>query len=81
MKLFSAIAVLFVLASLSATAAASETKYSDRTEYSFDDDVVIGDLMRPDDADIVVRRRGKESSLITVRQDFVPELLKSVEDI
>ena len=81
MKFFFAVVLLFMMGTFSLTAAANEPKYSDRTEYRFDDAVVIGDLVRPDDEGIVVRRRGKESSLITVRQNFVPELLKSVEDI
>ncbi len=84
MKAFCTLMVLAALSSFPVSAAAKETKQpaiSDRTEYNFDDDVVVGDLMRPDDADIVVRQRGKESSLIVVRQNFVPELLKSVEDI
>lgn len=62
-------------------AAAQETRFLDTTEYRFDDDVVLGDLVRPDDADIVVRRRGKERSLIKVRTHFIPEMLKSVEDL
>ena len=55
--------------------------YADTTEYSFDDDVVEGDLVRPDGEMTVVRKQGKQRSLIKVRQHFVPEMLKSVEDI
>lgn len=56
-------------------------EYADSTEYSFDDDVVEGDLVRPDGEMTVVRKKGKQRSLIRVRQHFVPEMLKSVEDI
>ena len=81
MKTLLALMIFFSLNAFPIMAAAKDTMVSNRTEYTFDDDVVTGDLVRPDDADIVVRRRGKESSLIKVRQNFVPELLMSVEDI
>jgi hypothetical protein len=55
--------------------------YAETTEYTFDDDVVTGDLVRPDGAAIVSRKRGSERSLIRVRQHFIPEMLKSVEDL
>ncbi len=62
-------------------ASAQETKYAEKTEYTFDDDVVTGDLVRPDGELIVKRKKGKERSLIRVRKHFVPEMLKSVEDL
>ena len=57
------------------------TQYAEKTEYTFDDDVVTGDLVRPDGELTVVRKKGKQRSLIKVRQHFIPEMLKSVEDI
>jgi hypothetical protein len=56
-------------------------QYAEKTEYTFDDDVVTGDLVRPDGELTVVRKKGKQRSLIRVRQHFIPEMLKSVEDI
>ncbi|MCP4675755.1 MAG: hypothetical protein GY854_09665 [Deltaproteobacteria bacterium] len=55
--------------------------YAEKTEYSFDDDVVTGDLVRPDGELTIVRKKGKERSLIRVRQHFIPEMLKSVENL
>jgi hypothetical protein len=66
---------------LSLGVASAQVTYAERTEYSFDDDVVQGDLVRPDGELTVVRKKGKQRSLIRVRQHFVPEMLKSVEDI
>ena len=51
------------------------------TTYDFDDDLVAGDLVRPDGELLNVRRRGRRSSLIRVREHFIPEMLKSVEDL
>jgi hypothetical protein len=51
------------------------------TTYDFEDDLVTGDLVRPDGELLNVRRRGRRSSLIRVREHFVPEMLKSVENL
>ena len=72
-----AVAVSFLFFAGIATA----QEYAEKTEYSFDDDVVTGDLVRPDGELTVVRKRGKERSLIRVRQHFIPEMLKSVENL
>jgi len=54
---------------------------SDTTTYDFDDDLVTGDLVRPDGELLNVRRRGSRSSLIRIREHFIPEMLKSVENL
>ena len=51
------------------------------TTYDFDDDLVTGDLVRPDGELLNVRRRGSRSSLIRIREHFIPEMLKSVENL
>lgn len=51
------------------------------TTYDFEDDLVTGDLVRPDGEQLIVRRRGRRSSLIQIREQFIPEMLKSVEDL
>jgi hypothetical protein len=37
--------------------------------------------VRPDGENLMVRRRGARESLIKIREHFVPELLKSVENL
>jgi hypothetical protein len=66
-------AVLGALAPVSASA--------QDTTYNFEDDLVTGDLVRPDGEMLNVRRRGNRASLIKVREHFVPEMLKSVENL
>ena len=51
------------------------------TTYDFEDDLVQGDLVRPDGELLNVRRRGRRSTLIQIRTHFIPEMLKSVEDL
>jgi hypothetical protein len=55
--------------------------YKAKTVYDFDDDTVEGDLVRPDGEFVDSRRNAKHSSLIKIREDFIPEMLKSVEAI
>ncbi|MBX3245696.1 MAG: hypothetical protein KF901_00795 [Myxococcales bacterium] len=70
--------VVFLGASFAVPAAAQD---GDATTYDFDDDLVAGDLVRPDGELLNVRRRGRRASLIRVREHFIPEMLKSVEDL
>ena len=48
-------------------------------ENTWTDDLVIGDLLRPDGDLMLSRGRASKISLIRVRTNFVPEMLKSVE--
>jgi len=81
MKRFIAILVGGIMVLAAGAVMAQGVQYAEKTEYSFDDDVVTGDLVRPDGELTVVRKKGKARSLIRVRQHFIPEMLKSVEDI
>ncbi len=58
-----------------------DVTYKQKTVYDFDDDVVEGDLVRPDGEFVDSRRAAKHSSLIKIRENFIPEMLKSAEDI
>src|SRR4051795_10416255 len=61
--------------------AGGDVTYKSKTVYDFDDDVVEGDLVRPDGEFVDSRKSAKHSSLIKIRQNFIPEMLKSAEDI
>jgi len=51
------------------------------TEYEFPDDYVESVLTKPDESLLPGELRGKTTSLIHVRSNFVPELMMSVEHI
>ncbi len=55
--------------------------YKKKTEYDFEDDVVEGSFVRPEGEYLDARRAARHSSLIRIRENFVPEMLKSAEDI
>ena len=64
-----------------APAASAQDAPPTETTYDFEDDLVTGDLIRPDGEQLIVRRRGRRTSLIQIREHFIPEMLKSVEDL
>lgn len=59
----------------------SDVVYKKETVYDFDGDDVEGAIVRPDEANISGEQHGKTSSLIQIRTDFVPEMIRSVERI
>ena len=77
----SLLAPAFAFAQAKAPAAGDSVTYKQKTVYDFDDDVVEGDLVRPDGEFVDSRRAAKHSSLIKIRENFIPEMLKSAEDI
>ncbi len=77
-KLFGALVVAVGFLAIEGTAMAQATP---QTEYMFTDDLVEGDLMRPDGDMAMVRARRPMVSLIRIRETFVPEMLKSVENL
>jgi hypothetical protein len=83
-----AVSVMLVSASalaqkarLGAAPPSGDVQYKQKTVYDFDDDVVEGDLVRPDGEFIDSRKSAKHSSLIKIRENFIPELIKSANDI
>ena len=74
-------AALLMGASLVAPPVSAQGSPPAETTYDFEDDLVSGDLVRPDGEQLIVRRRGRRASLIQIREHFIPEMLKSVEDL
>jgi len=85
MKRLVILAMFGMMALSTAPAAAQDAAggagQEEATTYDFDDDLVTGDLVRPDGELLQVRRGGQRSSLIRIREHFIPEMLKSVEDL
>jgi len=78
------LAASFVLVSVQSFAADTkpgEKKKSEDYGYKFDDDPLSAGGFGPGDARIVVRPTAARTTLIRPRTSFVPEMLKSVENI
>jgi hypothetical protein len=76
------VSIAFVL-SISATVHAEPPRADEPAplRYDFDDQIVDGDYPAPKETLIVNRARSRRASLITLRDTFVPELAKSIEDL
>jgi hypothetical protein len=61
--------------------AVKDTKSDEGYGYEFDDDPLNAGGFGPNDATIRVRPRAARTTLIRPRTSFVPEMLKSVENI
>ena len=61
--------------------ASDNAAYKSKTVYDFEDDNVEGDLQRPDGELVNSINKAQHESLIEIRKDFIPEMLKSLEDI
>ncbi len=49
--------------------------------YDFSGDTIEGDLVKPEGSTVDARDFAKHSSLITIRKDFIPEIIKSAQDL
>jgi hypothetical protein len=49
--------------------------------YDFSGDTIEGDLVKPEGSTVDARDFAKHSSLIKIRTTFLPEILKSAEDL
>jgi len=74
-------ALMIVAGCMAFAGTASAQDNLPNTQYTFTDDLVEGDLMRPDGDMALVRSRRAMVSLIRIRDTFVPEMLKSVENL
>ncbi len=75
---------LIAIAAVAALLAVPSTSFADdqdETVYDFEGEDLEGALVRPDGEQITGDDRGRTSSLIDIREDFIPEMLESVETI
>ena len=61
--------------------AESEARAPGPTHYDFEDDQVEGDIQRPDGELISSIQPAKHESLIEIRRNFIPEIVKMIEDL
>lgn len=80
--------VLFALVGLVGIASADDKGKKDAgggngkvKVYDFSGDTIEGDLVKPEGSTVDARDFAKHSSLIRIRKDFIPEIIKSAEDL
>ena len=73
---------VFALLAFGVVAASATASAQDAQTFNFDDgESVSGNLMRPDGEIIDVPRTGRRPSLIRIRENFIPEMLRSAENL
>ncbi len=61
--------------------AADDVKYKKRTVIDFSEALIEGELTKPEGSYIVNRKVSRFSSLIKLRENFVPELLSTPDHL
>jgi hypothetical protein len=77
--------IMFAVLGLTATTAFAQKKGAEAAAkvkvYDFSGDTIEGDLVKPEGSTVDARDFAKHSSLIRIRKDFIPEIIKSAEDL
>jgi hypothetical protein len=81
-----ALALVLILAAGGIASAQPADKAGDKGAaktkvYDFTGDTIEGDLVKPEGSTVDARDFAKHSSLIRIRKDFIPEIIKSAEDL
>ena len=80
-KLFIALASLGLFAGTALAQPAKGEGGGKVKVYDFSGDTIEGDLVKPEGSTVDARDFAKHSSLIRIRKDFIPEIIKSAEDL
>ena len=80
-RLLIGITVGFAFVGLSAGVAVAQDGGAKVKEINFEDDTIEGELQMPNQTNITGMEASDLASLIKAREDFVDQLLKSVEDL
>jgi len=79
------LAIVIVVVGSASPAWADDKKGGDAASkvkvYDFSGDTIEGDLIKPEGTTVDARDFAKHSSLISIRKDFIPEIIKSAEDL
>lgn len=75
------LAILLPTLTLLPTVALAETTSSEIRIESFEDELVAGDYLTPLGDGVLVDRHHRGRSLIRVRENFRPEMMRNVEDL
>ncbi|MCZ7682278.1 MAG: hypothetical protein M5U28_27200 [Sandaracinaceae bacterium] len=75
------LSALTLMLALAATAGAQDRTPTPDAVFTFGDDLVEGDLLVPEGVRVDMRGRVPRTSLVRPRPHYIPEMLKSVENL
>ena len=67
--------------SASSSAEAAAAKAQKRSEFSFEEDTIEGDLSRPDGEYVEALKRVPHSNLIRIREEYRDKVMQSVDEL
>jgi hypothetical protein len=67
--------------SSASSAEAAAAKAQKRTEFSFEEDTIEGDLSRPDGEYIEALKKVPHSNLIRIREEYRDKVMQSVDEL
>jgi hypothetical protein len=74
--------IMFAVLGLTSAAYAQKGDAAAKVKvYDFSGDTIEGDLVKPEGSTVDARDFAKHSSLIRIRTNFIPEIIKSAEDL
>jgi len=76
-----AVAVAQDSATSAGSAEAAAAKASKRTEFSFEEDTIEGDLSRPDGEYVEALKKVPHSNLIRIREEYRDKVMQSVDEL
>ena len=65
----------------SSSAEAAAAKAQKRTEFSFEEDTIEGDLSRPDGEYVEALKKVPHSNLIRIREEYRDKVMQSVDEL
>ncbi|MGZ6035935.1 MAG: adventurous gliding motility protein CglF [Myxococcaceae bacterium] len=68
-------------AASTSSAESTAAKAQKRTEFSFEEDTIEGDLSRPDGEYVEALKKVPHSNLIRIREDFWEKAMQSVDEL
>jgi hypothetical protein len=80
-KLLCSTAALLIVLCAAVRVANADDKQPKTKVYDFSGDTIEGDLIKPEGTTVDARDFAKHSSLIRIRTNFIPEIIKSAEDL
>lgn len=81
-KLICALGLVMLLGGIAVAQKADKSQPPPKTKvYDFSGDTIEGDLVKPEGSTVDARDFAKHSSLINIRKHFIPEIIKSAEDL
>lgn len=81
MKTFATFILITLITLVAAQSFAQQQRVKKRTNINFEDELIRGEVQKPELFYIMQKRQFNFSKLIKLRENFIPEMKKTAEDV